>query len=75
MNNMVAFNDDSCHVCSAIIYTLPEPCQQYTLQQGCYKNKYCTGNFTIQAIETPTAMPSTMPTPKYIDDDYAQSIA
>eukprot|EP01036_Dinobryon_divergens_P023744 gene23744-32129_t len=75
MNNMVAFNDDSCHVCSAIIYTLREPCQQYTLQQGCYKNKYCTGNFTIQAVDTPTAMPSAMPTPKYIDDDYAQPIA
>ena len=50
-----------CSSCSTIIYTTQGSCQQYTLQQGCYMNRFCTGNFTIQAIAQPTSRPTPAP--------------
>ena len=44
----VAFSDDSCSSCSAIYYYIAsDACQTFTLQQGCYLNTQCSGNFTI----------------------------
>lgn len=61
-NAQVAYNDDSCSQCSVIIYkTAGKVCQQYTLKQGCYGDRFCTGNFTIQSISAPTAAPSKLP--------------
>mmetsp|Transcript_13726 Transcript_13726/g.18591 ORF Transcript_13726/g.18591 Transcript_13726/m.18591 type:complete len:293 (+) Transcript_13726:612-1490(+) len=61
-NAQVAYNDDSCSQCSVIIYkTAGKACQQYTLKQGCYGDRFCTGNFTIQSISAPTAAPSKAP--------------
>ena len=60
--SQVAFNDDSCSTCSTIYYTTQGPCQLYTLQQGCYMNRYCTGKFSIQMISAPTVKPTMAPT-------------
>lgn len=60
--SQVAFNDDSCSSCSTIYYTTQGPCQLYTLQQGCYMNRFCTGKFSIQMISAPTAKPTLVPT-------------
>ena len=48
---VVAFNDDSCRYCSIINYRIiSDTCQTYTLQQGCFSNSECSGNFTISLI-------------------------
>ena len=62
----VASNDDSCNYCSVIDYrSVSDTCQTYTLQQGCYKNNQCSGNFTISLSNTPTLRPISIrqPTP------------
>ena len=44
----VAANDDYCGWCSVIDYSVTsDACQTYTLQQGCFSNLRCSGNFTI----------------------------
>jgi len=35
--------------------------EQYTLKQGCYADRFCKGNFSIQSISAPRAAPSKVP--------------
>jgi len=52
--NQLAYNDDSCSYCSAITYTTPSTgsAQTYTLNQGCYGSKSCTGQFAVSIQST-----------------------
>ena len=55
----VASDDDSCtELCSIINYRIMSAtCQTYTLQQGCYSNRGCSGNFTISFTSFPSQTP------------------
>lgn len=49
----VAYNDNSCSFCSVINYRIvSNTCQIYTLQQGCYRDTQCSGNFTITLVSS-----------------------
>lgn len=63
-NIMVAFNDDSCGYCSQITLYLTQPCQAYSIHQGCYSSSACHGNITITGSINfpPTPHPTTNPT-------------
>lgn len=63
----VASNDDSCGACSSLKYYIPfyEPCQTYSLREGCYDSSSCSGQFVISGLpvsgsptEDPTFEPS-----------------
>ena len=52
----VAWSDDSCYMCSVITYYITsDTCHTYTLQQGCYGSRQCTGAFTITLTSSGTA--------------------
>lgn len=57
----LAANDDSCGLCSQIAYTFTGPCQNVTLQQGCFATGTCTGTVQVVSVATPTAIPSIQP--------------
>ena len=58
----VAVNDDACSLCSIIKYPIvSDTCQTYILQQGCYSDSLCSGNFTISLTSFPTQSPTSVP--------------
>jgi hypothetical protein len=63
-NTMIAFDDDSCGYCSQITLYLTQPCQSYSIHQGCYSSSACHGNITVFGSINfpPTPSPTTNPT-------------
>ena len=57
----VAYNDNSCNLCSSITYTTTGSCQLYTLYQECaFIFSACQGAFKITGVPvSPTATPTT----------------
>jgi hypothetical protein len=55
----VAANDDSfCGLCSVLQYTVPSnggACQSYTLQEGCYRDRDCSGRISVQVTAAQAA--------------------
>jgi len=61
----VAFNDDTCSLCSVIDYPIEsDTCLIYILQQGCFGVNKCSGNFTISLTSFPTPTPTSVPNPQ-----------
>ena len=59
-SNQVAYSDDYCGYCSKILYTNTGSIDKtYTLQQGCYGNTACTGQFTVSSTTSYTCSPYT----------------
>eukprot|EP01036_Dinobryon_divergens_P040913 gene40913-54176_t len=70
---LVAYNDDSCGLCSRIEYVTPVDgkCRTYFLKQGCYGGDTCSGDYTITGFRnasslTPTHSPSIQPSTKFV---------
>jgi hypothetical protein len=42
-NNKLAENDDFCNVCSKISYILTDVCQIYSIHEGCFGHRACSG--------------------------------
>ena len=64
-NVQVAANDDYCNFCSQISYTVPliSGCSNYRLDQGCYDNDSCEGQFSVVGgVASPTQTPTISPT-------------
>lgn len=40
-------NDDACGTCSAMTYSFTQPCQYYTVQQGCFQDTNCDGTTNL----------------------------
>lgn len=69
----VGRNDDSCGMCSQIVYQVPTTattCDIYTIHEGCFGNAACSGVVSVMGGTlsyipgTPTLQPSLMPTPQ-----------
>lgn len=75
VNGEVAVNDDGgggdCGLCAQISFTTTQPCQLYTLHEGCYGDNTCSGQVTVSgggAVTTsvaPTPSPYTFDCPAY----------
>jgi hypothetical protein len=42
-NNKLAENDDFCNICSKITYILTDSCQIYSIHEGCFGQRSCSG--------------------------------
>jgi len=49
-NQELAFNDDHCGYCSKIVHTFDEPCQEYSIAQGCFEGTSCEGTVRITQL-------------------------
>jgi len=49
-NQELAFNDDHCGYCSKIVHTFDEPCQEYSIVQGCFEGTSCEGTVRITQL-------------------------
>jgi hypothetical protein len=58
-NNQITSNDDYCSVCSQITYTLKQPCQIYSIHEGCYSTSSCSGTISISSSSTSLILKST----------------
>ena len=59
----MAFNDDSCGLCSSLVYKkLTKGCGNFTLLQGCYGDTSCSGQMEYFIVtNTPTISPTPSP--------------
>ena len=55
-NKQIASNDDFCSVCSQIRYILTQPCQTYSIHEGCYSTGSCSGIISISSTSTSTRL-------------------
>jgi hypothetical protein len=46
-NYQVASNDDNCGLCSEITYITSQPCQTYSIHEGCYGSNSCGGTLSV----------------------------
>jgi hypothetical protein len=61
-NNQVAYNDDACNSCSEIRYALSQPCQTYSISEGCYNSGSCGGTLLVTGGISGTYQPTSEPT-------------
>ena len=66
----VALDDDGCGAtggCSIITYTFTDPCQVYTLKQGCFGTGSCSGTVFVSGVFT-TRIPGGWNDPSLFND-------
>lgn len=61
-NNFFKENDDSCGPCSKITYKLIQPCQTYSIHEGCYDSDSCGGTLLVTGGISGTYSPTPIPT-------------
>jgi sugar lactone lactonase YvrE len=61
-NTVLSTNDDSCSICSKIIYHTIGECQTYTIREGCFGSRSCSGSVSVSGALVLTASPTTSPT-------------
>jgi hypothetical protein len=77
-NYQVASNDDNCESCSEITYITSQPCQTYSIHEGCYDSNSCGGTLSVAVgddspTETPTLLPSIDPSSQFYCPSYSAS--